>query len=155
MPPISKQLTAHIGFGLCVRASVRASVRSSRTVHARVLKFHIWIPHRKIADTCFFSCPSYLPIWSYAPLKKSEWNLTHAISYDPCMLGFWNFIYMYSSWNNSWLVFFLVRVLSLSEVRPLWKNQNEILSARYLKKVFELGAWNLVSYKGMMSRLPD
>ena len=27
-----------------------------------------------------------------------------------------------------------VRVISLSRVMPLWKNQNEILSARYLKK---------------------
>ena len=26
----------------------------------------------KIADPYFFSCPSYLPFWSYAPLKKSE-----------------------------------------------------------------------------------
>ena len=66
MPPTSKKLTGRIVFGL----SVRASVRSSKTVHARVLKFHIWIPHGKIADTRFFSCPSYLPFWSYAPLKK-------------------------------------------------------------------------------------
>ena len=42
------------------------------TVHARVLKFHIWIPHGKIADPYFVSCLSYLPFWSYAPLKKSE-----------------------------------------------------------------------------------
>ena len=54
---LSRKLTGHIGFGL----SVRTSVRSSRTVHARVLKFHIWIPHRKIADTRYFSCTSYLP----------------------------------------------------------------------------------------------
>ena len=40
-----------------------------------------------------FSWPGYLPFWSYAPLEKSEWNLMHAISYEPCMLGFWNFIY--------------------------------------------------------------
>ena len=53
MPPTSKKLTGHIGFVLCVRASVRPSVRSSRTVHARVLKFHIWIRHGKIADTRF------------------------------------------------------------------------------------------------------
>ena len=48
-------------------SSVRASVRSSRTVHAR-------IPHRIIADArlFFFSCPSYLPLRSYAPLKTSE-----------------------------------------------------------------------------------
>ena len=43
-----------------------------QTVHARVLKFHIWVPHGKIADPYFFSYTSYLPFWSYAPLKKSE-----------------------------------------------------------------------------------
>ena len=71
---------------------VRASVLS-RTMHARVLKFHVWIPHGKIFDTHFFSCTSYLPFWSYAPLKKSKQNLMHAISYELCMVGFWNFIY--------------------------------------------------------------
>ena len=50
------------------------------TVHGRVLKFRIWIPHGKIADPYFFSCLSYLPFWSYAPLKKSEWNLVSKIS---------------------------------------------------------------------------
>ena len=67
---------------------VRASVRSSRNMPARVLKFRIWIPHGKIAGTRFFPCPSYFPFWSYAPLKKSELNLMHAIPYEPCMLGF-------------------------------------------------------------------
>ena len=47
-----------------------ASIRLPRTMHARVLKFHRWIPNGKIADTHFVSCPSYLPFWSYAPLKK-------------------------------------------------------------------------------------
>ena len=40
------------------------------TVHARVLKFHIWISRGNIADPYFFACPSYLPFRSYAPLKK-------------------------------------------------------------------------------------
>ena len=40
------------------------------TVHVRVLKFHIWIPHRKIADPYFCSSPSYAPFWSYAPFKN-------------------------------------------------------------------------------------
>ena len=62
MPPTSKKLTGHIGFGLCIR--------SSRTVHARVLKFHVWFPHRKIFDTHSFSCQSYLPFWSYVLLNK-------------------------------------------------------------------------------------
>ena len=53
MPPTSKKLTGHISFGLCVHTSTRASVRS-RTVHARVLKFHILIPHGKLFDTGYF-----------------------------------------------------------------------------------------------------
>ena len=59
---------------------VRASVRLSRTVHARVLKFYIWVPHEK----------------------------------------------------NCWTFFFLIRVISLSGARPLWKNQNEIWCVLYL-----------------------
>ena len=111
--------------------SVRLCIRSKHachilwTMHARV---HIWIPDGKIFDIRFFSCPSYLPFWSYAPLKKSEQNLMHAISYEPCMLGFWNFIYGFLMEK------FLVWVISLSKVMPLWKKQHEILSARYLKK---------------------
>ena len=53
MPPTSKKLMGHIGFGLSIQVSVHACVRLKhachilRTVHARVLKFHIWIPHGK------------------------------------------------------------------------------------------------------------
>ena len=70
-----------------VRPCIRASVRSSKTLHARVLKFHIWSPYRKIADPYFFSCPSYLPFWSYAPLKTSERNLVSKISRNVFELG--------------------------------------------------------------------
>ena len=67
MPPTSKTMTGHIGFGL----SVRTSVCSSRTVHARDLKFHVWIPDEKIADTFFFlsELSSFLELCS---LKNSE-----------------------------------------------------------------------------------
>ena len=61
------------------------------TVPATVLKFHIWIPDGKIADP-FFTCPSYLPFWSYAPLKKSEWNLVSKISRKVFELGAWNLV---------------------------------------------------------------
>ena len=91
---------------LCPFEKIRTKSDACRilwTVHTRVLKFHIWIPHGKIADPNFFSCPSYLPFWSYAPLKKSAWNLVSKIS----------------------------------------------------RKVFELGARNLVILEGMMGRLPD
>ena len=60
------------------------------SVQARVLKFYIWIPHGKIADSYFFSCPSYLPFWSYAPFKRSEWNLVSKISRKVFELGAWN-----------------------------------------------------------------
>ena len=31
-------------------------------VRARDFKFHIQIPHEKIVDPYFFSCPSYVPL---------------------------------------------------------------------------------------------
>ena len=92
MPPTSKKLTGHIGFWLSLHASIHVCIRLSRTVHDRVLKFHIWIPHIKIADTHFFSCPSYLPFLSYAPLKNSKWNLVSKISRKVFELGAWNLV---------------------------------------------------------------
>ena len=50
-----------------VRAFMCPSVQ--KKFNARVLKFHIWIPRQKIAYPYFFSCPNYLPLPSYAPLK--------------------------------------------------------------------------------------
>ena len=51
----------------CVRPFVLPSIQ--KKIQARVLKFHIWIPRQKIAYPNFFSCPNYLPLLSYAPLK--------------------------------------------------------------------------------------
>ena len=62
------------------------------TVHARVLKFHIWIPHGKIADPYFFSCPSYLPFWIMPLWKKSTWNLVSKISQKEFEIGAWNLV---------------------------------------------------------------
>ena len=44
-------------------------------VNARVLKFHIHIPHEKIVDPYFFVWPSYAPFLSYFPLKTKFENL--------------------------------------------------------------------------------
>ena len=49
-------------------------------MNVRVLKFHIQIPHEKIVDPYYFSCPSYAPVWSYAPLKTKFENLVCKIS---------------------------------------------------------------------------
>ena len=57
MPPTLKTLEGHIAFGSCVRGCVTVFVP---TVTFELLKFHIWIPHKKIADTSLFFSPCYL-----------------------------------------------------------------------------------------------
>ena len=86
----------------CVHASIRPSVRPSVTLfdaehnfwtmHARVLKFHIWILHEKIADLYFFSHQDYAPFLSYGPLKKYRWNLVSKISQKLLKLEPWNLV---------------------------------------------------------------
>ena len=49
---------------------------------ARVLKFHMHIPHEKIVDPYFFSSPSYTPFQSYVPLKTKLENLVCKISQE-------------------------------------------------------------------------
>ena len=49
-------------------------------VNARILKFHIHIPHEKIVDPYFFVWPSYTPFLSYVPLKTKFENLVCKIS---------------------------------------------------------------------------
>ena len=60
----------------------------------------------------------------------------HATHYQLCMLGFWNFMYRFLMEKYLTHIFFLVQVIFLSGVMPLWKIQNEILSASYLEKYF-------------------
>ena len=87
MPPTSKKLTGHTGFGLCVRLFVR----SSKTVHARVLKFHLWIPHGKIVDARFyfyFFLSELSPFLELCPFEKIRMKSDACHIYDPCMLGF-------------------------------------------------------------------
>ena len=88
------------GILFCLHLSIRLFVRSSsvfcachiiRTLHARVLKFYIWVPNEKIVDTYFVSCLACLfkvmPLW-----KKSELNLVSKISWKVFKLGSWNSI---------------------------------------------------------------
>ena len=48
-------------------------------VHARDLKFCMYILHEKIVDPYFFSCPSYAPFLNY-PLESKFGNLVCKIS---------------------------------------------------------------------------
>ena len=92
----------------------------------------------------FFSCPSYLPFWSYAPLKKSEWNLMHAISYEPCMLGFWNFIYGFLMEKYLTHVFFSCpSYLPFWSYAPLKKSEWNLMHAISYEPCM-LGFWNFI-----------
>ena len=67
LPPTLKKWGANcfrlVHVCVCVRPSVQTNFK------ARDLKFHIWIPHQKIAYPYLFSCLNYLPLPSYAPFK--------------------------------------------------------------------------------------
>ena len=64
-------------------------------MNARVLKFHMHIPHEKIVDPYFFfSYPSYAPFLSYVPLKTKFERLVCKISQEvfelePSYLVYW------------------------------------------------------------------
>ena len=49
-------------------------------MNARVLKFHIHIPHDKIVDPYFFVWPSYALFLSNVPLKTKFENIVCKIS---------------------------------------------------------------------------
>ena len=64
MPPVLNEIDAAYYFAF-VYPSVRLSsffcaCHILRTLHARVLKFCIWVPNEKIADPYFFLCPACL-----------------------------------------------------------------------------------------------
>ena len=56
MPPTSKKLEGHIASGSFVCPCIHALcfLMNFWTLHAKILKVHIWIPHDKIAETYFF-----------------------------------------------------------------------------------------------------
>ena len=62
IPPTSKKWTGHIGFWLCIRPFVKNRA-------CWVLKFHIWIPHGKIAETMFF-LSKLSPVLELCPFEK-------------------------------------------------------------------------------------
>ena len=73
---------AHLSFWAFLHCTHFDAEHKFWTVHARVLKFHVWISHEKIADI-FFSYQDYTPFLSYGPLKKYgvELYLLHCLKY--------------------------------------------------------------------------
>ena len=92
-------------------------------MHARVLKFHIWIPHEKIADPFFFCCFFFLselsPFLELCPFEKIR------MKSDACHIlrTVHARILKFHVWVPHEKIadpyFFVVRVISLSGVTPL------------------------------------
>ena len=61
VPPTLKKLVWHIDFGFCNVCC------NFQTKHARVLKFHRWIPYGKIIDPFFFLLFWQILTSSYVP----------------------------------------------------------------------------------------
>ena len=63
-------------------------------MHARVLKFYVWIPHEKVGDTYFFSHQDYAPFLSNGPLQKirmksSQQNISKSIKARALKVNKW------------------------------------------------------------------
>ena len=115
---------------------IRLSIHSSKTVHARVLKFHIWIPHGKIFDAHFFSCPNYLPFWSYVAFNKIRMKSDGVLTFH---------IWIPLGKIADLCFFSCPSYLPFWSYAPLKKSEWNLVS-KISWKVFELGAWNLVSW---------
>ena len=127
----------------CVRASVTSfdACHILWIVHARILKFHIWIPHGKIADLYFFF-PELCPFLELCPYEKVRmkfwietwsadrgWWVDYLINFPRATSGF---IYL----SLFGLLEYLVRLLTL-----ILEITAKILTQGYwyhkLRKVFQ------------------
>ena len=58
-----------------------------RTLHARVLKFYIWVPNEKIADPYFFFLSGIFVFLELCPFEKNQNYLVSKISQKVFKLG--------------------------------------------------------------------
>ena len=80
---------------------------------------------------CFWEVCACVRPSVHASVRYAFW--WHSITSEPCMLGFWNFIYGVFMKKIIDTYFFPIRIMPLSWVMALWKNIDGILSAKYLK----------------------
>ena len=125
-----------------IRASIRVCVQlfAKKPCMLGFWHFHIWIPHGKIFDTHCFSCPSYLPSWSYAPLNKIR------MKSDACHI-LWTMhvrVLKFHIWIPRGKIACL-SCLPFWSYAPLKKSEWNLVS-KISRKVVELGARNIVSW---------
>ena len=120
----------------------------------------------RLAHMSFSYAPNFKEVrgtycfWFVHPCVRVLRFLMHSITSEPCMQGFWNFIYGFlmkkkKKKKNSWHIFFLIRIMPLSWVMALRKNLNKNLSAKYLKNLLKIEPWNLRIRLVAMSGCPD
>ena len=94
-------------------------------MHARVLKFHIWIPHGKIVDTCFFLLLLFFflselsPFLELYPFEKIRMKSDACHILQTVHARVLEFHIWISHGKIADPYFFLVRVISFSGVMPL------------------------------------
>ena len=121
------------------------------TVHARVLKFLIWIPHGKIADHIFFlsKLPPLLALYPFEKIRmkscqqdisKSIWARGLKLGQ---MIGNDEEITCLKYQKKNHLIF--LELWHFENFSILKKSEWHLFS-NISRKVFELRAWNLVSW---------
>ena len=102
------------------------------TVHARVLKFHLWSPHGKLADPYYFlsELSPFLELCTFEKnrMKSDAYHILWTVHARVLKFHIW-----IPHGKIADPYFFPVRFTSLSRVMLLWKNLTEILLARYLE----------------------
>ena len=147
------QWLCHSGERPVARGPLVCACHILRTLHARVLKFYIWVPNEKIADPYFVSCLACLfkvmPLW-----KKSELNLMSKISWKVFKLGSWNSI----QWVGMMCTLpdYVLREFheNIDKVTALCSSAHFDLVSKISRKALKLGSWNIICWLGMMWRLP-
>ena len=72
---------------VCLFVKLFCACHMLRTLHARVLKFYIWVPNEKIDDPYFFFLVRHVCLELCPFEKKSELNLVSKISRKVFKLG--------------------------------------------------------------------
>ena len=126
---------------VCPLVTLFGACHILRTLHARVLKFYIWVLNEKIADLYFCSCPAYL---SYAPLKIEKIRIKSYESQKILKLGSWNIIcWLGMIWRLLDLIFREFHE-KIDVVMALCNSRHFNLVSKISQNVFKPEPWYLV-----------
>ena len=148
MPPTSKKLSWPLNLVLgCLSVCSSHACHILWTVHTRVLKFHIWIPHEKIAEHVFFFLVWVISLSGVMPFWKNQneiWCMPYLMNHA-CQGRVLKFHIWIPHRKTADPFFFLSR---LSPFLKLWPFEKISMKScqQDIQKLFELGVWNFVSW---------